>query len=170
MARRSFEVDNFAREIEKILDEIPDYHRDLQAELAGHAIDACVERSPVLTGAYRASHTVTSDGGSGPGGVIYEGPERVADDLVVPTYPLARYEPANGADAAEDVKAIEPFQRIEIRNGRFHASLLEYGTPTMAPRSIYASAELETEVEAKRIDERELHKDFEEIMQQRGRG
>ncbi len=152
---RKITIEQFAREAEQIIERLPQAHLELQAELVGHAIDQCVERSPVLTGAYRASHTVL-----GPGGFIYEGEERVGDDEQVPTYPLARYKPANGSDAARDVRQGEvfqegePFQRLEIRNGRFYASTLEFGSPTTAPRAIYESASVSTEDASQRISRR----------------
>ena len=150
---RSYGVEEFARVAAEIAKEVPKIHRDLQAELCGFSISRVVEDSPVLTGAYRASHTVNRDGGSGPGAPVYEGEDRVGDDEVVDTYPLARYTPASGTDAAESVKREEPFQRLEIRNGRFYASELEYGTSTKEPRAIYGKAKDATETEAARLAE-----------------
>ena len=109
--------DTFAQEIEALIAEIPRAHQRLLAELGGAAIDDVSVSSPVRTGAYRASHTVTGDGGAGPGPILYEGADRIGDDDVVPEFPHARYQPVSGDDARAQVEAAEPFQRIEIRNG-----------------------------------------------------
>ena len=144
--------DNFKREIEALIEEIPQAHQRLVAELAGWAIQDVVDTSPVRTGAYRASHTVIGGNGT----VVYEGNERVGDDEVVPTFPPARYEPANGGDAEREVAELEPFQRLEIRNGRFYAAALEFGGPTNAPRAIYQTAEANAHQRAEALAQRGL--------------
>lgn len=147
--------DEFVRYLHRLAASIPKQHQEMVAELAGWAIHEAVERSPVRTGAYRASHTVTrGDAGSGPGAVVYEGKDRVGDNERVADFPRDRYEPANGRDAEAAVRRVEPFTRIEIRNGRYYASMIEFGTPSMAPRAIYGAVESLTEARAQRLAQR----------------
>jgi hypothetical protein len=134
--------------VERLIAQLPERHLEMQAKLVHHAIDAVVERSPVMTGAYRGSHTVMT----GEGRFVYEGRGRVGDETRVPDFPHDRYEPANAFDADSDVRAThKAYQRLVIRNGRYYASILEFGSPTKEPRAIYALAEASTEAEAERL-------------------
>lgn len=145
---RTVTPDQLDAEIDRIEREIGDYHRDLVAELAGHAIGRCVDDSPVRTGAYKASHTVIRHVGSGPGPILYEGPDRVGDDEETPDLPGdPRYQPASGEEAERELKEkLRPYQSIEIRNGRFYAD-----DPVERKYTIYEAARISTESEAERL-------------------
>lgn len=145
----------FGREIDRIIDEIPKIHRDLQAELVGRAIDDLVGRSPVLTGAYRAAHFV-GVGADQPERLVYDSPEH--PDPAIDYKPGAQpfFQVPDGALARATYEGEEPFQRAVIVNDRRYAADLEYGNALMAPRSIYATAEAVTEQLAQEISHRKV--------------
>lgn len=137
-------------EIERIEKAIGAVHLGLQAAIVKDTIEWLAPQLPVLTGAYRASHTVgVGVAGSGPGVVIYEGPDRVPDDLVVPEEPQGRFGYVDGDDASNAVRErAKPYQRLEIRNGRFYADQVEqrYALYAQAEEVAQSSAERQTAV------------------------
>lgn len=137
-------------EIDRIMGEVDKEVLAVTGEVAGTVIDDLVQRSPVLTGAYRASHAVL--GGTS---ILYEGPERPGGDEIIKVGSRAILEPPDGSDATISVIGNgTPYQRIEVWNGRFYASLIEYGSASMAPRTIYGTAEANGEAAARQIAEK----------------
>lgn len=140
------------REMAKLEQSIPQAHLELQAEVIGLTIDDLVVRSPVLTGAYRASHAVGIGTGDGEAAIlVYDSPEH--PDPAVDLKPGAQPYPQvpDGALARASYEAEEPFRRAVIFNDRRYAGDLEYGNATMAPRSIYATAEVVAEQNARQL-------------------
>ena len=135
------------REIQGLEKRIGEAHQKLVANLVGWTLQDLIETSPVRTGAYRASHAVLDSGGS----LLYEGPERPGGEEQIPVGSRPILEPPNAADAERSVAAAEPYQRLEVWNGRFYASILEYGSPTMAPSAIYQTAEANAELRAEEL-------------------
>jgi hypothetical protein len=143
--------------IEQLKKAIPEAHRDLQAEVVGATVDDLVTRSPVLTGAYRAAHAVGVTTGDGEARrIVYDSPEH--PDPAVEYKPGAQpiFQVPDGELARAAYEEVEPFQRAVIANDRPYAGFLEYGTATMAPRSIYATAELAAQSIAETLARRGL--------------
>lgn len=139
----------FAEEVEAILKGLDAEVLEVTALTAGAVIQDLVDRSPVLTGAYRASHAIL--GGSG-NTVIFEGPERPGGDEIIKPGSRAILQPPDGESATAAVREeSQPYERLEAWNGRFYASLIEYGSPSMAPRSIYGTAEVSGDAAAQAI-------------------
>jgi len=131
---------DFERAVQQISDDVPKRHRDLQVQVAAESLGYAVQVSPVRTGAYRASHTIDA-GDEGAANAIYWGPELPdANEIITPgSRPILA--PPDAASAMAALAEVEPFQRLQIHNRRFYASLLEYGTAMMEPRPTYAKAE-----------------------------
>lgn len=137
-------------DIERLRKAIPEKHRDMQAELVGRVVDDLVAGSPVRTGAYRAAHAVGT-GADAPTQLVYDSPEHPEPDAVFHPGGQPIFQVPDGALARKSYEGEEPFQRAVIFNDRFYAGFLEYGTATMAPRAIYATAEVAAEVTAQEI-------------------
>ena len=139
----------FEEEVAQILEAIGREVLEVTAQTAGSVVQDLVDRSPVRTGAYRASHALLG----GPANtLIFEGPERPGGDEIIKPGSRAILQPPEGEDAAQAVREeSKPYDRIEVWNGRFYASLIEFGTPSMAPRSIYGTAEVSGEAAAQAI-------------------
>ena len=145
------------RDIDRMLEEIPRVHRDLQAELVGLSIDDLVLRSPVLTGAYRSAHFVGVGTGDGEAQkLVYDSPEHAdpAVDYKPGGQPIFQVPDGKLAEAAYQAEA--PFQRAVITNDRRYASDLEYGNALIAPRSIYATAEAVAEAASRELADRKV--------------
>ena len=138
----TYDLAGFTRAVESIAKRVPEVHRDLQVEVAAGALQYAVYESPVLTGAYRASHTIDV-GESESANAVYWGPELPgADEIITPgSRPILA--PPDGPSAQAALADVAPFQRLQLHNRRFYASLLEYGTASMEPRPTYAKAEAE---------------------------
>ena len=127
----------FKRELQATADAIPAATRDLAAYASAEGLDDLITISPVVSGAFRASHAFWA-GEAGPGDVLWEGPDRQPDDLVM-NLGFGMNLPAPSAGEALGVLLdADPFDRWWLRNGRYYASWLEDGTNTMAPRQYYA--------------------------------
>jgi hypothetical protein len=158
----SLTPEEFEVALGRIADAIPEVHRDLQAALVGEVVNDLVERSPVLTGAYRAAHAVGVGTGDGEAmDLVYDSPEHPDPDVNYTPGAQPIFQVPDGELARAAYEEQEPFQRAVVANDRPYAGFLEYGTATMAPRSIYASAEAAAEATAERLSQVPI--DFESI-------
>jgi len=129
----SRELAGFLRALDDLIAAVPKAHRTLHVQVVSETYRDLVERSPVDTGAYRASHAIVDSARR----LLYDSPsrpgsdERVSDAVERPS--------VNDATAALHER-LEPFSRVEIENRRYYAGFLEFGTVQMAPRAIYATA------------------------------
>ena len=146
------ETQKLEREIQQLVDRIPTIHREYMAKLVGIAVDELVFHSPVLTGAYRASHAVGTGTASGvPTSVVYESPDHPEADreLVLGAQPILT--PPMGFEARAAVLAEAPFQSYLLFNDRFYADRVEFGWPTRAGYGVYHAAETITEQAAQLV-------------------
>lgn len=136
-------------EIQRSREEAPRTARALAADVVEFAMNEVVTRSPVWTGAYRASHVV-KDGEN----YVYKGPDYQQPNAVRRNPPDGIYEAANpqaARAAAVGHLVANPKARFEIVNERYYASFLEFGTARMAPRAIYGSAAVATDEFTRRL-------------------
>lgn len=133
------ELAEFERQIDQIIDAIPQLHRDAQVALLLVGYEDVIRRSPVLTGAYRASHTLASGEGR-PGTFLYESPSRPDPERGIRRDVGSVLEAPSVGDAKASVADVAPFQTLWIYNPIFYAGFLEFGTSRMAPRRIYGLA------------------------------
>ena len=143
----TIDLRDFEGEIKDLERKIGEAHRDMQAEIVGRTMDDLVERSPVRTGAYRAAHFVAI-GREAPERAVYDGPDHPIPDKNYTPGAQPIFTPPDGRLAQRAYEGEEPYQRALISNDRFYASLLEYGTATMAPRAIYETAAANAELVA----------------------
>lgn len=144
----------FLAEIDQMERELPKVHRDTQVELLIAAYEDLIQRSPVLTGAYRAEHLLTEGESFA---IRYEAPNRAGPDEPA-RIDGGVLEPPNVGDAKLAIEAVAPFSLLSAINQRFYAPFLEYGTATMTPRLIYQSAEdrLASLIQTAQLDEGRL--------------
>jgi len=102
-------------------------------DLAGEAFGVIVERSPVLTGAYRSEHVVTDIAGTE---MFYESDNRAGPDTVVPYRGAVEFDPPSARAARSSLRGTG-LRSVMIQNNRFYAGQLEHGTSMQAPQGIY---------------------------------
>src|SRR5262245_66053752 len=109
--------DNFKQQVDEEMGRIEAIIHGATGELAEVMLRYAVEISPVLTGAYRASHAYTDSKGR----VVFEGPERPpGEEVILPgTRPIL--EPPDSTEVkASILYGTEPGEPIDLWNGRFY--------------------------------------------------
>lgn len=134
----------FVRAVEQTMKDVPQTHRDLQVKLAADALQYLTEISPVVTGAYNASHTIDI-GDAESASAVYWGPEIPDPDQVITPGSRPILEPPSGRAAEAALTDIAPFQRLQLHNRRFYAESVENR------HSVYAIAEAVANNDADRI-------------------
>jgi hypothetical protein len=132
-----YNLNEFIAEAEATNDLLKEDWKNRAVDLVGEVVEFLSIRSPVLTGAYRASHEV-AHGVDGNGPSIYEHPFRPDPNKPVPGTTV-KFQPPNPGDAIRDAKReLKPYESFSFRNQRFYARIpIELGGPRMAPRRVY---------------------------------
>jgi len=133
------DLTQFTQEMDRLIGRVPIVHRDIQAKLVGIAIDELVFTSPVLTGAYRASHAVGVGESADISRLVYDSPSHPEPDREVKLGEQMEPPQGNAAEAAYRGEA--PFQNAILFNDRFYADKVEYGWSTRAGYGTYHAAE-----------------------------
>jgi hypothetical protein len=139
-------------------DLVREEHRRAQQRVAIAALEDVIERSgpSVRTGAYRVSHALWSGQGE-PSTQRFLDPAAPGSDEVVSYQGFPEFEAPDLVEAALDLDEAEFGETIFVRNTRFYAEWLEYGTSRMDGKFIYeaavGNAQARAEIEARRAEE-----------------
>jgi len=118
-------LDQFTRELDQIGAAIPRAIADLVGALAIVGYQDVVDRSPVVTGAYRAENVIGEGEGESVTTLLYEPPNRPGPDTIVKLAGGVALEPPNIGDAKASVASVEPFEVVTLLNQRFYSHFVE---------------------------------------------
>ena len=137
MARKKTDnLEQFVSNIDAIVKQVPDRHRDEQASIVAGAYNVAVLRTRVDTGAMRAEHVIKTEGSA-----VVQADERAGPTRRIPERsgnPL----PGPDTSTAEDElkKKVRPFTDMTMRNDRFYVDDWEYGHSRLGAQPMYAPA------------------------------
>jgi hypothetical protein len=129
-------LDTFANDLAAAREKAREAHRQAMITISTEVLEFLDRRSPVLTGAYRASHEI-SEGLGGKGPALYEHPDRPEpnEEVGVRTSPIT---PNRVGDAIRTLRtSLQPLTSLSLRNQRFYAAIIEFGSGSRAPRRLY---------------------------------